>query len=210
MIKISCLGDSIRGQYAPVVRERLGNAFEMFTPTENCRYSKYTLRGLYDWKEDMRGSRIVHWNCGLWDICDLFGDGPFASVEEYVANTLRTADILLARHEIVIFATTTPVDPFNVHEKNEDIERYNATIVPELIKKGVRINDLYTLVAADIPRYIRNDHIHLSEDGIALCATAVEKAIREAAADLSSANVSDQDASQVSDLGAPIIWDGTH
>ena len=208
MIKITCLGDSIRGQYAPVVKNRLGDAFEMFAPAENCRYSKYTLRGLYDWKEDMRGSRIVHWNCGLWDACDLFGDGPFANVEEYKANILRTADILLSRHEIVIFATTTPVDKYNVREKNEDIERYNASVVPELIKKGVLINDLYTLVAADIPRYIRNDHIHLSEDGIALCADAVEKAIRDAAATLPAIIDGETDTAEALELGAPIAYNG--
>lgn len=208
MIKISCLGDSIRGQYAPVVKERLGDEFEMFAPIENCRYSKYTLRGLWDWKEDMKGSRIVHWNCGLWDVCDLFGDGAFASEEEYVANMLRIADILLSRHEIVIFATTTPVDPYNKHENNVDIERYNALIVPELIKKGVLINDLYPLVAADIPRYIRNDHVHLSEEGIELCARAVEKAIRDAAATLPEIAAAENAPKEAPDLGAPVAYNG--
>lgn len=208
MIKISCLGDSIRGQYAPVVKTRLGDEFEMFAPAENCRYSKYTLRGLYDWKEDMQGSRIVHWNCGLWDACDLFGDGPFATVEEYAANTLRTADILLSRHEIVIFATTTPVAPLNKREKNEDIVKYNASVVPELIKKGVVINDLFTLVSADIPRYIRNDHIHLSEEGIALCADAVEKVIREAAARLPEVTSPKETGTEAPELGAPIAYNG--
>ncbi len=208
MIKISCLGDSIRGQYAPVVKQRLAEEFEMFAPIENCRYSKYTLRGLYDWKEDMQGSRIVHWNCGLWDACDLFGDGPFANVEEYAANILRTADIMLSRHEIVIFATTTPVAPLNKREKNEDIIKYNAAVVPELIKKGVRINDLYSLVAADIPRYIRGDHIHLSEDGIELCANAVEKAIRDAARTLPEIATSAEIIEEAPELGAPIAYNG--
>ena len=78
MTKITCLGDSIRMQYTPVVKKLLGEEFEVFAPAENCRYSKFTLRGLFDWEKDMAGSRIVHWNNGLWDFCNLFGDGAFA------------------------------------------------------------------------------------------------------------------------------------
>lgn len=51
----------------------------------------------------------VHWNNGLWGVCDLFGDGPFSSEDEYITNMLRIADLLLSKHEKVIFATTTPV-----------------------------------------------------------------------------------------------------
>ena len=93
-MKISLIGDSIRMQYTPIVKEMLGDKFEIFTPEENCRFAKYNLRGMWDWKEGMKGSRIVHWNAGLWDICDIFGDGMFTSVEEYVSTMLRIADIL--------------------------------------------------------------------------------------------------------------------
>jgi hypothetical protein len=205
MTKVTCLGDSIRIQYTPVVRTLLGEEFEVYAPNENCRYAKHTLRGLYDWKDAMQGSRIVHWNNGLWDICDLFGDGPFASVEEYVSNMLRIADILLSRHDTVIFATTTPVDQYNRHENNADIEKYNAALVPELIKKGVLINDLYPLLAADIPRYIRNDHIHLTDEGIDLCAQRAAEMIREAAKNLPERETAAQK-ENAPELGAPIIW----
>ena len=180
MTKISFIGDSIRMQYAPVVTERLGKDYEVFAPAENCRFAKYTLRGMWDWKAGMSGSRIVHWNNGLWDICELFGDGIFTSVDEYVENMLRIADILLSRHEVVIFATTTPVRKENPHNKTVWIEEYNAALVPKLKEKGIIINDLFSLVAADIPRYVSDDLIHLSKEGIELCADAVEKAVRDA------------------------------
>lgn len=94
-MKITLIGDSIRQQYAPHVAELLGGNYEVWTPvSENCRFSKYTLRGLFEWAPHMKGSGIVHWNNGLWDTCDLFGDGPFASEREYVENMLRIADIL--------------------------------------------------------------------------------------------------------------------
>ena len=176
-MKITLLGDSIRLQYESRVAELLGESFEVYGPSENCRFAKYTLRGLFDWEKKMRGSRIVHWNNGLWDICDLFGDGLFSSEEEYLSNMLRIADILLSRYDKVIFATMTPVTERNKYNKNSDIERYNALAVEELSKKGVIINDLYSLVAADIDRYISSDEIHLSEEGRELCARQVAKVI---------------------------------
>ena len=183
MKKISFLGDSIRLQYAPVVSEMLGEDYEFFAPKENCRFAKYTLRGMYDWRADMEGSQIVHWNNGLWDICDIFGDGKlFSSEAEYVDTMLRIADILQKRHEIVIFATTTPVRPEHIHNKTADIVRYNEILVPLLKEKGILINDLHAVVAADPSRYISDDYIHLTPEGIQVCADAVTKAIRAAEA----------------------------
>ena len=187
-MNITCLGDSIRIQYTPRVKELLGEAFEIFAPTENCRYSKYTLRGLYEWRDSMKDSRIVHWNNGLWDTCELFDDGSFSTVEEYTANILRIADQLLKNHEVIIFATTTPVSPLNLRNHNEQISRYNAAVVPKLQERGVIVNDLHSLVATDIDRYIRDDRIHLTDEGIELCAHAVADAIRAAASHLNNAS----------------------
>lgn len=178
-MKVTLLGDSIRmAGYGPLVPALLGSGFEVYQPADNCRFAKYTLRGLFDWKKEMDGSRIVHWNNGLWDFCDLFGDGPFSMEEEYVSNMLRIADLLLDRHDKVIFATTTPVTDRNPHDKNPVIERYNALIVPLLKAKGVIINDLHATVARDIDRYIRkDDNIHLTQAGAEVCAKQVADAI---------------------------------
>jgi len=81
-------------------------------------------------------------------------------------------------------ATTTPVKPANPHDSTERIAKFNAALVPELEKMGVAINDLFTLVAADIEQYIAADNLHLSEAGIDLCADAVVKAIKKAEAEL--------------------------
>ena len=125
-MKVTLIGDSIRAiGYGRLVPELLGDAYEVFQPNENCRFSKYTLRGLYDWKDGMSGSRIVHWNNGLWDTCDLFGDGYFSSEDEYRANMLRIADILLSKYDKVIFATTTPVSGENMYNRNLVIDRYS-------------------------------------------------------------------------------------
>jgi lysophospholipase L1-like esterase len=204
MTKVSLIGDSVRLQYQPAVEKLLGAEYAVYGPNDNCRFAKYTLRGLFDWERRMKGSRIVHWNNGMWDICDLFGDGLFSTEEEYVQNMLRIADILLARHEVVIFATTTPVKAENKYNKLESIQRYNDLIVPLLREKGVIINDLYAACAADIDRYVAADTLHLSEDGIALCAQMVADCIKEAAAKLPTEK--QLDAKALDPTGAPEMF----
>ena len=186
-MKVTLIGDSIRAiGYGRLVPELLGDAYEVFQPNENCRFSKHTLRGLYDWREDMSGSRIVHWNNGLWDTCNLFGDGSFSSEDEYRANMLRIADILLSKYDKVIFATTTPVTESNINNKNTVIERYNKMIVPLLEEKGVVINDLYSIVAKDIDRYIRkDDNVHLTDEASEMCAKQTVDIIKKVAETLS-------------------------
>lgn len=207
MIKVTLLGDSIRAiGYGKIVPELLGSDFDVFQPNDNCRFAKYTLRGLFDWSGQMEGSRIVHWNNGIWDICNLFGDGAFSSEEEYTVNMLRIADILTSKYDKVIFATTTPVRPENRYDSNVLIERYNQMIIPKLSEKGVIINDLHSILATDVYRYICDDNIHLSEEGIKLCAEQVAKIIKETADTLPAVSQNENNTSESIDKfsGLPI------
>jgi len=185
MTKVILLGDSIRQiGYGKKVPSLLGDGYEVWQPSENCRYAKYTLRGMWDWREQLEGADIVHWNNGLWDTCELFGDGPFTDKETYVATMVRIAKILKTKAKKVIFATITPVAKDHPNQTNERIEEFNRALVPELERLGVAINDLHSLVAENIDQYIREDKIHLSEAGIDLCADAVVHAIKTAEASL--------------------------
>ena len=190
-IKVALLGDSIRvgagyvSGYGERVSDLLSSDFEVFQPEDNCRYAKYTLRMLFDYRQLMKGCRIVHFNVGHWDVCDLFGEGTFSTEEEYRENVVRIARLLKSRHEIVIFATTTPVRNENIHNKNENIARFNAIAVEAPEKEGVIINDLNSLLVGDVDRYICSDLIHLSMEGVDVCAEAVAAKIREAATLLS-------------------------
>ncbi len=178
--KITLLGDSIRLMgYGTMVPSLLGEDYTVWQPEDNCRFAQYTLRGLFDWAKDMEGSSVIHWNNGAWDITDLFLDGPFTPLHTYVDTMLRIADILKSRAPRVIFATTIPVRNDNPYNSNTVIAQYNRALVAKLRDMDVEINDLYTLVNADINRYIReDDKIHLTDDGIALCANAVASIIR--------------------------------
>ena len=205
MKKVVLIGDSIRMiGYGKPVAERLCPEFEVWQPDDNCRFASYTLRGMWDWQENMRGADIIHWNNGLWDICQLFGDGAFTPIDEYVSTMLRIARILKERANTVIFATTTPVRPENLHNKNEVIEAYNAALVPKLLEMGVVINDLYTPISKDVYKYICEDTIHLSEEGIALAADMVEAVIRREAKKLTSTKEKASDERKEAGLGAPV------
>lgn len=204
-MKATLIGDSIRQQYAPRVGELLGNSFEIWSPSgENCRFSKYTLRGLFEWAPHINGSQIVHWNNGLWDTCDLFGDGAFTPEQEYVDNILRIADILQKDNKTVIFATTTPVRSENVYNKNETIDRYNSIVVPLLKNRGIIINDLGSILSKDIYRYIREDNVHLTEEGIELCAKQTAEIIADSATRIRDTQTELEDEKRDS-TGAPVL-----
>ena len=184
-MKITLLGDSIRMNYTERVRELLGEDFEVYSPGDNGRFSKYTIRMIADHKPMMEGTRIVHWNNGLWDICNCLGDDFFTPIDEYVANMTRIADELLRRYDKVIFATTTPLNKHPEFNDSVDVERYNSVIVPILKEKGIIINDLYTPMAKDVERYVRaDDHIHLTDEGNEICAKQVANLILSVAKEI--------------------------
>ena len=184
-MKITFLGDSIRfgvgeqiAGYGKRAAELLGPEFEVFQPNDNCRFTKYTLRMLFDYADAIKGSRIAHFNCGHWDLCELFGDGTFSTEEEYVNNVVRIARILKSYCEVVIFATTTPVLDANLHNKNSTINRFNEIAVEALKKEGVIINDLHSLLVDEKEKYIlASDNIHLTSEGVEVCARAVANII---------------------------------
>ncbi|MBQ2736275.1 MAG: SGNH/GDSL hydrolase family protein [Clostridia bacterium] len=180
MKKVVLLGDSIRlWGYGTKVPEMLGEEYTVYQPEDNCRFTKYTLRGMFDWQDGIKGADIIHWNNGLWDATELFGDGTFTTEEEYISDCTRIARILKKITPNVIFATTTPVwDEFE-YTHNDKIKRFNEIIVPVLEAEGVVINDLYSAVASDIHKYIKEcDKIHLSDEGIDLCAGLVVEKIK--------------------------------
>ena len=204
MKKIVLLGDSIRMiGYGKPVAARLADEYEVWQPAENCRYAQHTLRGLWDWRADLAGADIIHWNNGLWDLCCLYGDGNFTPLDSYVQQMVRLGKLLKERAQTVIFATTTPVRRDNAHSNNEIISEYNAAVVPRLREIGIVINDLYTPLATDVDKYISDDKIHLSAEGIALAADMVEAVIRREAEALDNANFSNL-CQKNADNGAPV------
>ena len=182
MKKVVLLGDSIRLLgYGRRVGELLGEDYTVLQPEDNCRFAAYTLRMLFDHQDMLKDADVIHFNCGLWDVCDLFGDGPFTPLEDYLRTMTRIAAILKSYAPTVIFATTTPPDSRMPGHDAERLKAYNAAAVAALEPLGILVNDLFSPVAADPAGMICEDHIHLSEQGAAICAEQVANCIRAAA-----------------------------
>ena len=180
MKKVVLLGDSIRLiGYGTRVPDVLGEKYYVWQPKDNCRFAQYMLLGMaVSWKDYWQDADVIHFNAGLWDNCDRFGDGPFTPIDAYTETILRIARIFIENGKKVIFATTTPVDPRHADPRPERIIAYNEAVVPKLREMGVEINDLYTTVRQDIERNICEDRTHLSQKGIELCASQTADAIR--------------------------------
>ena len=173
MKKIILLGDSIRLSYGNRVRELLGEDYTLWQPEDNCRFAAYTLRMLFDYKAQLEGADVIHFNCGLWDMCDLFGDGPFTPLEVYVEQMVRIAKILKAYAPVVIFAATTPPSPKMWGHDLDRVRAYNAAAMAALEPLGVLFDDLFTPVAEDIDRMISEDYLHASPYGVEILANRV-------------------------------------
>ena len=185
MKKVILLGDSIRQiGYGPRVAQLLAGECTLWQPEDNCRFAQYTLRGVCaEWDGELAGADVIHWNNGLWDICDygLEDGGVFTSLDAYLDTMVRIAKVLKKTAKTVIFATSTPVTEKNTLMHNGDIVRYNEAVVPVLRELGVQINDLHSLVQPHVDSYIRtDDDTHLTEAGIEACAAQVARVIRQA------------------------------
>ena len=168
MKKVLLLGDSIRMGYDKYVREALAGEAEVFYPADNCKFAEYTLRFAHEWKKELGLSDdvdLVHWNAGLWDALELFGDEPLTSLS-YYGEAIKRIDkrlrMLFPKAKLV-FATSTAVNEkimsrdFSRH--NAIIEKYNAAAVAALSDTDTVINDLYP-VSASVPDNYRSDWVH--------------------------------------------------
>ena len=179
MKKVVLLGDSIRLiGYGQRTAELLGSDYSVWQPEDNCRFAAYTLRMLFEYKAQLEGADVIHFNCGLWDMCDLFGDGPFTPLEVYVEQMVRIAKILKTYAPVVIFATTTPPSPKMWGHDLNRVRAYNAAAMAALEPLGVLFDDLFTPVAEDIDRMISEDYLHASPYGVEILANRVADCIK--------------------------------
>lgn len=183
MKKVVLIGDSIRiCGYGPIMKMYLPEDIDLYQSFDNARFSKYTLRMLFDDRVNIEGADVIHWNNGEWDICKLYGDDkPFTPLNEYLQDMEKIADILLKYGKKVIFSTSTPVRKENPYNDNKVIEEYNNAVSKMLKKKGVIVNDLYAIISKDIEKYIMggNDNIHLTVAGSKVAAESISKVIKE-------------------------------
>lgn len=179
--KVMLLGDSIRMSYQLVVAERLTGRADVVGPSVNGQFALFTLSSISNWVEQLGKPNVVHWNNGIHDA----GYNPSRSpvqipLEDYTANLRHIADHI--RNNLtdkLIFATSTPPHPDKPFREDQwswkpgDIERYNAAAVEVMHELDVPVNDLYRVVHGDMEQMLRDDQLHLSEQGVTACADTV-------------------------------------
>ena len=172
MKKVFLIGDSIRMGYDKYVRNALSNAAEVYYPAENCRYSTNVLRFAHEWKNNAKCGDdvdLVHWNAGLWDVLELFGDQPLVPVDCY-AQTVKRIHArlrLIFPNAKIVFATSTSVNEElcskNFRRHNAVIEQYNAAAINALCYCDCEINDLYA-ITKNAPLSYHSDFVHFYTD----------------------------------------------
>lgn len=186
MKKILLIGDSIRMGYDKYVKSALENVAEVYYPSENARFAEYVLRYVQGWKSDLELGEdidLVHWNTGLWDVLELYGDEPLTTADYYENVVLRIYKRLrmLFPKAKIIFATTTAVaeekmSP-NFIRRNSVIEQYNNLAVKALSKTDAIINDMYS-ITKNCASECRSDGVHFATPmGISLTGNKVVSVI---------------------------------
>ena len=187
MKKVILLGDSIRVAYQEQVRHGLGNDYTVYYPSENCRFSAYTLNSLRFWANELpyADADVIHWNNGLWDTAHLNGeDRCFCGIDEYVGNMERIYGVLRKiSHAKIILATSTPTriekerDPVSKHFVTE-IKVYNDALLCALGAKVDDVDDLYGLIFPQREKLISDDYIHPDPVGVDVLACEVCRRIK--------------------------------
>ena len=204
MKNVLLIGDSIRLGYQARVTELLGDGVKVYAPGENCRYTKFTLWGMFSWREAWGSPKpdVIHWNTGCWDLHRCTADGEiFTPLAEYLETNRRLAIQMESYCDKLIWATTIPGGRQLDEQKrthyiteeqgkpsvflcdtmdawNADVRRYNAECAKMLRGRGIVINDLFSVIDGRTDELLGDDGIHPNGDGYELLAQKVAAEIK--------------------------------
>ena len=187
MKKILLIGDSIRKGYDSYIKMAFKNVANVYFPTDNCRFTGYIIRHLYDWKTELGlydDIDLIHWNAGLWDDLVMLDGKHLTSYELYKENIERICNIIeiLFPNAKMIYATSTPVQEelFTFHKRyNKDTKMYNDAAVDIIKRHGGEINDLYSLMENTPVEYHSDLTHYYTKEGTRLITNQVIKCIEK-------------------------------
>ena len=187
MKTVYLLGDSIRLGYQDTVRSELSDIAHVLAPDENCRDTRNILEHLDRWLEGIEPD-AVHVNAGLHDIKRVADpDQCEVPIGEYTTNVRKILDRLSAVSDIVIWASTTPVNETDHHANKEfdrfevDVVRYNEAAHEVAGQAGALTNPLFDrMVEAGPADYLLKDGVHFTPEGSTLLGRWVGERVREA------------------------------
>ena len=208
MKKIILIGDSTRMGYDKYIKTALEGVAEVYYAPENGRYATNVLRFVHDWKakgEWPTDADLVLWNAGLWDLLELFGDGPLVPLSHYEDTVPRVDKRLrmLFPNARIAFATSVSVieerQGTSCFRRNAVIDEYNAAAIRALSATDTVIFDL-NAATRDCPDSYRTDAVHFyTDEGREYVGRTVLSFIcKELGISPSEVNVSDFDPEQYS------------
>ena len=172
MKKIILIGDSTRMGYDKYVKAALEGVAEVYYAPENGRYATNVLRFAHDWKAKggwPDDADLVYWNAGLWDLLEMFGDGPLVPVEHY-KDTIPRIDkrlrMLFPKAKIAFATSVSVIEERcggSCRRRTSVIREYNKAAVDALSGTDTVISDLYTLTLG-CPDSFRTDAVHFYTD----------------------------------------------
>ena len=151
------------------------------------------LQNLSKWIDPKNGKwDIIHFNWGLWDLCyrnpksknqgrrDKVNGTLTHTPEQYAANLEKLVKQLKKTEAKLIFATTTPVPEGEAGRKVGDDLIYNKAAIAVMKKHDVAINDLHSVLASELEKYItKPGDVHFKSEGSKLLGKQVAKVIEE-------------------------------
>ena len=179
--RVLLIGDSISMGYTLPVRARLAGQANVHRPPVNCGDTARGVASLDQWLGAGRWD-VIHFNFGLHDLKYLDAKGQLAapaqgrqvhSPAQYEANLRAIVARLQRTGARLVFATTTPVPAGSQGRVADDAARYNEVALRVMRERGVGINDLHAVAAADLAALQRPANVHFTDAGSARLADAV-------------------------------------
>ena len=199
------VGDSIRLSYCQAVKALLSDFADVYYSDSNNQWTGFAMWNLPTIVEQtgVEYFDCIHWNTGIWDLHRHMVDGNFTHYDDYITINERLYKQMAHYGRHLIWATITPggkqLDEqrriFDMNgtglyfltdyrdKWNADVIKYNAGASEMYRSHGVLINDICSPILADTDRFLCDDGIHLSFDGIALVAKMVSDIIYKTLAD---------------------------
>jgi lysophospholipase L1-like esterase len=196
--KVLIIGDSIAGDYFPIVEEKLKGKVLLYKATKindegeitSCEGTTMGVKHIDDWLGDTKWD-VIHFNFGLHDIKHIdpetgknsknLNDPQQANPEQYGKNLRVIVEKLKASGAKLIFATTTPYpDKLGKQMRTPGMPAiYNKFAIEIMKKNDIEINDLYSYVLPRMEKLQRPKNVHFTEKGYQVIGNEVAEIIRK-------------------------------
>lgn len=191
-MRVALVGDSIRMNAQPFVRERLPSGCSLYAPDVNCESSR-TVRAHLDAWLPPGTFDVLHINCGLHDIRHDPGcSHPVCLPHEYADNLRAIFDALTRGGATIVWATSTPIDEVRHNavkasrRYRADLLEYNRISIEIANACGIRVHDLHAKLLrtpsgeTSIDDLLPPDGVHFTPAGNARIGAHIADAILSA------------------------------